>query len=157
MVSGGLGAAIWAATGSPAAVPIALATGVFTDVDHAIDIFDPRDGRYSRYMLRPFHAWEFTFVGLGMLGVLGFWDHPLFLAAVLGYTSHLVIDQLGNHTHPLAYFISYRASHGFKRRHLTPHLFEKSYRVLRGPIPLWGKLEPRLYRIYLRIRTGERW
>lgn len=134
---------------------MAILTGVFTDSDHVLDYIEPRDGHYLKYMTRPFHAWEYGFVGIAIL--ITIWYHPLFLAATIGYISHLVLDQLGNETRPFAYFVTYRIFKKFKRRELTPHLFDRTYKRLEGPIPLWGKIETRLYRMYLRYRTGEPW
>ena len=124
MASGALGAGIWVATGSPVAFAFALTTGVFTDIDHSVDLFNPDDHGRQRYMLRPFHAWEYSIVALVVL--LASWYHPVFLAAIVGHLSHLVIDQFTNRVHPLGYFIAFRASRGFRRRRLTPHLFEDS-------------------------------
>ena len=36
----GIGAVAWFTTGSPLAIPVALATGVLVDVDHVADFFD---------------------------------------------------------------------------------------------------------------------
>ena len=153
MVAGGLGVVVWAVTDEPRAIPFAIITGVFTDADHLLDYVEPRDGHFLRYMTRPLHAWEFALVGLGIM--LGFWYHPLFLAAVVGYASHLLVDQIGNQSHPLAYFVLYRASKRFRRRQLTPHLFTGTYEFLPEDAPLWAKVEPRLYRLYRRRRDGK--
>lgn len=153
IVAGGLGAAIWAATGEPLAVPVAIFTGVFTDTDHVLDFVEPREGSYLKYMTRPFHAWEFSLVGIAI--ILGTWYHPLFLAALVGYMSHLLVDQIGNQSHPLAYFVLYRASKRFSRRQLTPHLFTRRFPYLPKDAPLWAKVEPRIYRLYLSARDKD--
>jgi hypothetical protein len=141
---------VWALTDEPAAIPIAIFTGVFTDTDHLLDFVEPREGSRPKYMIRPFHAWEFSIVGVGIL--LAIWYNPLFLAAVVGYTSHLLLDQYSNPVHPMAYFILYRASKGFRRRQLTPHIFASSYRHLPVGAPAWANIEPHLYRLYARLK-----
>ena len=155
VASAGVGAIAWYTTGSPLAIPVALGTGVLVDLDHVTDIFDSEDQGHNRHMFRPFHAWEYLLVALVVL--LGFSLHPLFVVAFFGYLSHLLLDQLANRVHPMAYFIAYRAAHGFRRRHLSPYIFSESYRPLDDEsIPLWGRLEPSLWRLVTRIRGQER-
>lgn len=123
---------------------------MFTDTDHVLDYVEPKDGRFLRYMTRPFHAWEFALIGFGILLVI--WSHPLFLAAVLGYTSHILIDQLSNRSHPLAYFLLYRAARRFRRRRLTPHMFAREFNVSKKTPPRWAKFEPQIYQLYLHMK-----
>jgi hypothetical protein len=132
---------------------VAFAAGVLPDLDHVIDFFDSREHGRKRHMLRPFHAWELVLVSL--IVALAFYSGDLFLAAVLGYLSHLVIDQLANPVHPLAYFITFRAMKGFRRRHLTPHIYDPSYMAARKAMPLWGKLEPSIWRLVTRLRGDQ--
>lgn len=153
IASVGLGALVWTATGSTLAVPTAVAAGVLVDLDHLIDFFDSRDEDWNRHMFRPFHAWEFFLAALALLPL--FWPNPLFLAGMLGYLSHLVIDQSTNRVHPLAYFIAFRASRGFRRRYLTPFLFDKSRKIPQTHRPFWGRLEPSLWRLVTKIRGEE--
>ena len=124
------------------------------DADHAPDILDPGDAGRARYMFRLLHAWEYTLVGLVLYFAV--WEHPLLLAAILGHLSHLVLDQMTNKVRPLAYFIIYRVSHGFRRRELSPHLFEERYGTHEGPVPIWGRAEPTLWRLYVRFRSRRR-
>lgn len=139
---------MWAATGSPLALPAAIATGVFADADHVTELFGRRKELDQRYMVRFFHAWEYSIIAVVMLSTV--WYHPVLLAAVLGHLSHLAIDTLTNHVHPLAYFMGFRISQGFKRSKLSPY-----YLQLDSPnenVPLWGRIEPWLWRIIIRIR-----
>jgi hypothetical protein len=129
---------------------VAFAAGVLPDVDHVLDFFDPKDSGRARLMLRPFHAWEYFLASLVV--VLALYSEPLFWAAVLGYLSHLVLDQIANRTHPMAYSIIYRAAKGFRRRHLTSHIFDPSYLATRESMPFWGRLEPFLWRLVTRLR-----
>ena len=149
----GVGAAAWFITGSPLAIPVALATGVFVDLDHVTDFFDSRDQGRPRHMLRLFHAWEYLLVTLVV--VLAFSQHPMLLTALLAYLSHLLLDQFANRVHPMAYFIVYRAAHGFRRSHLSPNKCGESSESLDGSLPLWGRLEPWLWRLVTRFRGGE--
>jgi membrane-bound metal-dependent hydrolase YbcI (DUF457 family) len=153
LASVGLGALVWAATGSTLAIPTAVAAGALVDLDHIMDFFDSKDEGRNCHMFRPFHAWEYLPVMLALLAWA--WPNELFLAVTLGYLSHLVIDQLTNRVHPLAYSIVFRASRGFRRRHLTPFLFDESYRMPKAPRPLWGRLEPSLWRLVTKLRGEE--
>jgi hypothetical protein len=153
VASVGLGTLVWATTGSTLAIPTAVAAGVLVDLDHLIDFFDSRDEGWNRHMFRPFHAWEYFLAALVLLPL--FWPNPLFLAAVLGYLSHLVIDQFTNRVHALAYFIVFRASRGFRRRYLTPFLFDRHRKVPRTPRPWWGRIEPSLWRLVTKLRGEE--
>lgn len=145
---------MWAATGEGLAVPAAILTGVFIDSDHLIDNFDGRERGIKIHMWRPFHAWEYVAVGLVILA-LGL-THPLYIAALLGYTSHLVLDNLFNETHPMAYLISFRIKHRFRRARLTPKMFERQLRYGNGRAPFWAKAEPTVWRIVQRRRRKQR-
>ena len=46
------GAAVWAISDSPAAVPVAVVTAVLVDADHAIEVFAPRSARSRGLVLR---------------------------------------------------------------------------------------------------------
>ena len=153
VASVGLGALVWTTTGSTLAIPTAVAAGVLVDLDHLIDFFDSKDEGRNRHMFRPFHAWEYFLAALVLL--LLSWPDPLFLAAVLGYLSHLVIDQFTNRVHPLAYSIAFRASRGFRRQYLTPFLFDESFKMPKTPRPLWGRVEPSLWRLVTKLRGEE--
>lgn len=154
MASLGIGSVAWAATGSPLALPIAVTTGVLVDLDHVIDFFDSKDQGRLCHMLRPFHAWEYLFLALVVLLLSS--QHSLFLVAFLGYLSHLLLDQFANRVHPLAYFIVYRAAHGFRRRQLTPYVFSESYQPVEAAVPWWGKLEPSVWRLVESLRYRKR-
>ena len=149
-VSLSIGAAVWVSGGSPLAVPVALAAGILPDLDHLIDHLDSQDEGRQRHMFRPFHAWEYFF--LASIVALAVYSNQLFLVAIFGYLSHIVIDQLGNRVHPLAYTLTYRVIKGFRRRELTPHLFEPGYRMAQQPVPFWARLEPSLWKFVVAMR-----
>ena len=122
------------------------------DVDHLPDIFDSQDEGRPVHMLRLFHAWEYLLVTLVVLAIS---QHPLLLTALLAYLSHLLLDQFANRVHPMAYFIVYRAAHGFRRSHLSLNICSQSPRLLDGSLPFWGRLEQWLWRLVNRFRGGE--
>ncbi len=145
---------VWRATDSPLAVPVAVATGVLIDSDHVTDVFGPEFMGPRPHMVRFFHAWEYTAAGLI---ALGFWYHPILLAATLGHLSHMVLDQVTNEVRPLAYLLVYRIRHRFARSELGRKWSEESLLRRRSPTPLWGRIEPtgwRLYLYYKQRRSG---
>lgn len=96
--------------------------------------------RDPRYLLILFHAWEFSLAGLALL--LGWWHHPIFLAAILGYLGHLTADQLANGLHPMTYSITYRWFRRFDRRRLTRGSLWPLSDVMAANIPFWRQIEP---------------
>ena len=133
------------------AVPVAVATGVLIDSDHVTDVFDHVFMGPGRRMVRLFHAWEYTAVGFI---ALGFWYHPILLAATLGHLSHMVLDQVTNEVRPLAYSLIYRIRHRFARTELSPKPSEDSSLPRLSPTPLWGRIEPTGWRLYLHYRRS---
>ncbi len=131
------------------AVPVAVATGVLIDSDHVADIFNQVFLGPRRLMVRLFHAWEYTAAGFI---ALAFWYHPILLAATLGHLSHLMLDQVTNEVRPLAYSLIYRIRHRFARAKLSPRRLEDSSSPRRSPAPLWGRIEPTGWRLYLYYR-----
>ncbi len=87
-----------------------LVAGVLVDVDHLVDLGIHRldvDGP-PRYIVLPLHAWEWVF-GLLLRGT----GAATGLAG--GLAVHLALDQLnGAIRHPLFYWITVRARHGFR-------------------------------------------
>ena len=128
------------------AVPVAVATGVLIDSDHVTDVFGPEFMGPRPHMVRFFHAWEYTAAGFI---ALGFWYHPIILAAVLGHLSHMVFDQVTNQVRPLAYSLLYRGRHKVARKELSQRRPEDSSLPPRSPTPLWGRIEPTGWRLYL--------
>ena len=133
------------------AVPVAVATGVLIDSDHVTDVFDHEFMGPGRHMVRVFHAWEYTAAGFI---VLGFWYHPILLAATLGHLSHMVLDQATNEVRPLAYSLIYRIRHRFARTELGSNRSENSSPPRLSPTPLWGRIEPTGWRLYLRYKQS---
>ena len=91
------------------AIPILLA-GVLVDLDHLVDYFANRAGERPTWIILPLHAWEWVFALLTR-HTRGTDDLATGLAA------HLALDQMNKAiTHPLFYWISFRALHGFRPR-----------------------------------------
>ena len=156
LASLGVGVGVWGVTGSPLAIPVAFAAGVLPDLDHITDFFsrlDPKENGRSILMLRPFHAWEISVICL--VAVLAFSWGDLFWAAVLGYLSHLILDQTANRVHPLAYCLTFRILKGFRRRHLSPRVYDPDFVASRHSMPLWGRLEPSIWRLVTRLRSEQ--
>jgi hypothetical protein len=130
---------------------VALAAGVLPDLDHLIDYLDSKDAGRQRHMFRPFHAWEYILLASAV--ALAFYSNQLFQVAILGYLSHIVIDQLFNRVHPLAYSLAYRVLKGFRRRALTPQRFDPEYWMEQPAKPYWAMLEPTLWRIVVAVRN----
>lgn len=89
------------------ALPI-LVAGVLVDIDHLVDYFANRRGERPIWTILPLHAWEWVFALLTRRT-----RHADGLAT--GLAAHLAMDQM-NHaiSHPLFYWISFRALHGFR-------------------------------------------
>ncbi|MCI0809073.1 MAG: metal-dependent hydrolase [Chloroflexi bacterium] len=107
------GGLVWAITGEPASVPIAIAAGVLPDVDHLVDYYVKyvrRDGRFQFLLL---HGWEYLLAGL--IAYVFFSQEPWLLAAVAGYATQIAGDQL---SHDRArwntYLVTARAINGFR-------------------------------------------
>jgi hypothetical protein len=112
------------------ALPV-LVAGVLVDIDHVVDLVANRRAGRLAWIILPLHAWEWV---LGLLarrtrdtdGLAG------------GLAAHLALDQI-NHaiTHPLFYWITFRALHAFRPR---PPLIDPE-RYARGA--RWMQQSPR--------------
>ena len=151
MVSVGIGASIWATTGSALALPAATATGVLIDADHVLDFYYLYVKKDRRRVFVLLHGWEYSLVLLALLLVV--WYHPVLLAGVLGHLGHLLGDQARNQpAHPLAYSVAFRARSRFRRTGLFPEPPATLSEMLHNSIPPWDLIEPAL----LRLSSGYR-
>ena len=115
--------------------------GVLIDVDHLFDY-------YRWYVLRKrskifllFHAWEYSVVGLLLVGLVFY--HPILLAAVLAHLGHIATDHFHNRTAPWGYFITYRALVGFDTSRILPNQDVRlSYKSWLGMVPFGKRIEP---------------
>ena len=151
-LAGGIGSLVWAGTGESAAVPIAVAAGVLVDSDHAPNFILPKKTLERIHTIGFLHAWEYFAVILVVLPLFEY--HPLILGALLGYLSHLVLDQISHRHGPFYYSILYRLYHGNdtdsgkERETRRPHV-EPQFRP-----PLWGRLEPQPWMLFKRFRNS---
>lgn len=109
-VSLGLSAlVVWRTRRWQDAVPV-LVAGILVDVDHLVDLVANRRAGRLLWVILPLHAWEWV------LGLLARRTRPTDGLAA-GLAAHLALDQV-NHaiTHPLFYWITFRALHGFRGR-----------------------------------------
>lgn len=92
-----------------AAIPILIA-GVLVDIDHLVDLFANRSSKRPVWTILPLHAWEWVFALL-----LPRSSRADDLAT--GLAAHLALDQMNKAiTHPLFYWITFRARHRFRAR-----------------------------------------
>ncbi len=147
LFAGTAGTVVWALSDSPEAIPVAIATGVLVDVDHVFEVLAPRSARFSGLTLRFLHGWEYGIISLALVLAIGL--EPLFMAAVLGYLSHLFLDQISNRKHLLYYFVVFRALRQLHRRRAARESNRsKAFGVSSVNRPLWGRMEPQLWRIF---------
>jgi hypothetical protein len=141
VVSTAIGAAIWGATGSPAAGGVALAVGVLVDIDHSVDYYQEWVKRRPYLLLKLFHGWEYSVLGLLVLGFIYY--HPLLLAAAVAHLGHVALDHFHHRPNPWAYFISYRAWLRFDARRIEPgKRIRQSYQDFPEKLPLGRFWEP---------------
>jgi len=93
-ISAGIGAGVWGITGSPAAGAAAVGVGVLTDVDHLFDYYQWYIRRKRGRIFLLFHAWEYSIIGLLLLGF--FYYHPVLLGAVVAHLGHVSTDHFHN-------------------------------------------------------------
>ena len=150
-VSVGIGGGVWATTGSAMAIPAAAATGVLVDADHILDFYYWFAKKDTRRLFLLFHAWEY--VAIGLVLIVGVWNDPVFVAAVLGLLGHLLGDQIGNRpTDPMTYSIAYRASKRFRGDRMFERVPTTLSETLHSNIPLWRFIEPRLLNVAASFR-----
>lgn len=140
------GVAVWAGTGDPLAVPIAIAGGVLPDGDHLLDYYFKyirQDRRFQFYLL---HAWEYLIAGV--VAYLVFLTEPWLLALVAGYATQLILDQVSHERsfRTTTYFITPRILKGFRApprkrqvRHDEYQSFIKSLPFGRAAAEKWFK------------------
>ncbi|MEA3346558.1 MAG: hypothetical protein U9Q21_00520 [Candidatus Auribacterota bacterium] len=103
-------------------------SGIFLDLDHLIDYIlrkkricfrlselenfctNEKEGKLYLFL----HNYELLVV-LWVLTFL-FFNHPIWVGLLFGMSVHLLLDQIYNQVHPLAYFWFYRAKAGFPQK-----------------------------------------
>ena len=103
---------------------VSFFSGVLIDCDHIIDYFWEYRKRfivkeffYVRYYgkalfcMAIFHSWEL----LALLSICAFsmsWN-PWILGVTIGFTQHIILDQIFNKPHRLKYFLFWRLKNSF--------------------------------------------
>lgn len=128
-VSTAAGAGVWAVSGEPLAVPVAIGAGVLVDIDHSPDLWWAYALRREPVSVIFFHSWEWL-VALLLFGVWTGFQWWL-VALVLGFGLHLSTDKGFNRVSLKSQSLIYRARHRFKASVLNPNLdLDGTYRVL---------------------------
>ena len=141
VISAGIAGGVWGVTGSTAAGSAAFGVGVLNDVDHLFDYFQWYVRRKKGKVYLLFHAWEYSIIGLLLLGLVYY--HPVLLAAALAHLGHITADHVHNRLSPWGYFITYRIWVRFDTDRVTPnHNVLNSYRSWLGLFPFGKRLEP---------------
>ena len=111
------------------------------DVDHLYDYYQLYiRGKPNRiYIL--FHAWEYSVIGLVLVGAMFF--HPFFLAAAVAHLFHVATDHFHNPLSPFSYFIVYRIAKRFDSAAIVPG-YNMMYAFRRWPtlFPFGQRLTP---------------
>jgi hypothetical protein len=111
VLSVAVGAAVWGVTKETLALPLAVASGVLVDADHLLDQYWHLYLHKRPAALVVLHAWEWL---AGLVAVCVWMSFPWWLVAVtVGYSGHLIADQLFNQVYGLGYSIIHRAYHAF--------------------------------------------
>ena len=155
-ISTGIGVGVWGATGSPAAGATAIGVGVLTDVDHLFDFYQWYIRRKPNKIYLFFHAWEYSIIGLLLIGVFHY--HPILFAAALAHLGHIATDHFHNGMSPWGYSITFRFVARFETDKVAPHHnVLNSYRSWPGLLPFGKRLEPwyrRKVEPWFRSRVG---
>ncbi len=120
---------VWLWLSSAAAALACFLAGVFVDLDHLVDYCLKYGARIRpRHLFHVFetevadnvfvflHAWEWIPLALVIMWLVDDWP-PVAIGLLIGFSVHLVFDQLVNRHHPWAYFITFRAAHRFSGPH----------------------------------------
>jgi len=131
-VSLSLGLGVWFLTKSFFAGVICFFSGFLLDVDHIIEYIihfgykdfslrkcyevcdQPirRDGKYQfKRLYIIFHSAE---IALLLWIITAYTKNAYIFASALGYSTHLILDRIGNPYHPYFYFILWRALRNFE-------------------------------------------
>ncbi len=109
-----------------------LLSGVLIDIDHIIDYYREHginlrikqffEVCHNTKLIRVwliFHSWEL----LALLSICAFlmsWD-PWIVGLTIGFTQHIILDQIFNKPDRLAYFFFWRLKNGFNVKKMFPN------------------------------------
>ncbi len=139
VVSGVVGSGLWASTGQPETLPIAITAGVLPDADHLLDFYNWYVRRSFDRVILILHGWEYAVAGL--LVYLFAFTEPWMLAVLLGYVTQIGGDQLFNRVRPYTYLLSVRAFRRFEVAAVTDWGVTYAYESLVHSLPVFrGRL-----------------
>lgn len=131
--SGIISSVIYALTNSPLSAIASFLAGVFIDLDHVIDYylnygFNHKFKEAYEAMVNFRLSRIYLFLhSLELLAV--FWVvifliplGSIYCAIAIGFTQHIIFDQISNPVSPKAYFLSYRVSNKFKHESIIDPL-----------------------------------
>jgi len=121
-------ALVWLWLRSAAAALACFLAGVFIDLDHIVDyclrygtrirprnIFRAFEAEVFDNVFVFLHAWEWILLALVIMWLVD-WP-PVAVGLVVGFSVHLLLDQLVNRHNPWGYFLTFRAAHRFSGPH----------------------------------------
>jgi len=103
--------------------------GVLIDLDHFFDYFKSEGIKFNlndffhrceNFEIKKFYLLSHSYELLLLLVLVVYLTppHPLTLGILLGFTQHLLLDQISNGAHPLGYFLIYRWRNGFAGKYI---------------------------------------
>ena len=110
-----------------------LISGVLIDCDHVLDyllkfkkrfrvkkLFDTYNKREMLFFMVILHSWELLF----LLNIYAFLmsDNSWIIGITIGFTQHVVLDQIFNHLGGWQYFFFWRVKKGFNLKKMYPKL-----------------------------------
>lgn len=126
-------------TNNPIVLYISTIFGSFPDFDHYFEFlhtsglkkafklkefYDSTHFLDSNRIILIFHSWEYVLIFLVIVVISNF--ESLLLFAFLGYSSHIIMDQIGNYDLKASfYFITIRIYHRFDRTKLVKNEYQK--------------------------------
>jgi hypothetical protein len=131
------GAAVWAGTGDPYAIPVAVAAGVLPDGDHVLDYYVRYVKRRRRFMFLILHGWEY--LGAMLLTYFLWIDEPWVLAMAAGYATQIGGDQIFNRVKWHTYLLSARIYFRFDMYRIRGVPMIEGYMALVDSLPYIGR------------------
>lgn len=133
MTSGIISIFVWSHFNSAWCALVSFAAGTFVDIDHLIDYYASHPYTLSikkiymtcldmnlKKIYLILHSYEF--ITLLWLAIYIFTLSNTWKAMAIGFTQHLIFDQIVNPVTPLTYFLTYRIVKGFNKKALLKEI-----------------------------------
>lgn len=130
IASGIVSICVWAYFRSISCAVVSFAAGVLLDADHVIDhcathgftlklrdVYDSCLNIRLKKLYLVLHSYEM--VAFLWLAIFWFGLSNIWMALAIGWTQHLLIDQVTNPINPLGYFLMFRIAKGFKKESIV--------------------------------------